>query len=964
MRAKHVLTCGLVAACALPGGTTNSLGLGRLTVESALGQPLSARIELLPSSKEELDSLSARVADPTLYRQNNLPYQAALSRARITLQRGPGETAYLRVTSPVSVSEPYLDLMVEVNWSAGRVVRDYTFLLDPPGATAVAQVDPVTPARIGAPTARSPAPSPSPAPSAAPAVPAGERTAEGTYQVRRGDTLSKIAAQYKPETVTLEQMLVAMFRSNQDAFDNGNMNRLRSGAILTVPNAAEASTTQATDATRQVRVQSADWRGYRDRVAATVPSADEGGGRTAGGQIGTAVVERTPAVRPGSDQLQVSKEARVGKAAGVSETAVARDAQMREAQARIAELERTLKDLQRAVELKNQTLAQLQSQADTTAKGRTVPSGAPATAPAATVSPTPLAPATAPSATAPRTGAPSAVPPPMATAPVPPAPATAAPAPKSTATAPLTSPTPAPAAPSATQPSAPPAATTSATPPAMKPPATAPAATTPPTIAPSAEAPKAPAVVPPPSSPATTPTTGESPRIAAPTPKSVPAAATKEAPGFFEEFFGNTPLWAIGVGALALLGAIAALVAARRRKTTKFEDSIISGTDIKTNTVFGSTGGGVVNTGDNSLASDFSREGLGNIDTDEVDPIAEAEVYLAYGRDAQAEEILKDALKKDSQRQEIYLKLLEIHAQHNKPSAFETVASELYAVSRGQGEVWHKAVMLGRQLDPNNPMFTDGAAAAGMSGRDTGSFAVGQGRATDASPIFGGAGGNLDLQMDEDISVSPTSGVRPKSPAEILAGAESELEKTAKISLPPSELASERPSMAALAAAGVAGAAASDAPSYGGARTASRVENDSLTPMADTTRRSAGEKSKYEFDFMLDEAEKPAPMKPRGEPALEMSTASAGPASQFARPAAALQLDKLDLSFDPERSPFEDPTPSILDGQWHDAATKLDLARAYQEMGDAEGAREILQEVLHEGDDQQKTEAQALLAKL
>ena len=134
-----------------------------------------------------------------------------------------------------------------------------------------------------------------------------------------------------------------------------------------------------------------------------------------------------------------------------------------------------------------------------------------------------------------------------------------------------------------------------------------------------------------------------------------------------------------------MLGGVAALIAARRRKTVKFEDSIIGGTDIKTNTVFGSTGGGVVNTGENSLATDFSREGLGNIDTDEVDPIAEAEVYLAYGRDAQAEEILKDALKKDPQRQEIYLKLLEIHAQHNKPSAFETVAAELYSVSKGTG---------------------------------------------------------------------------------------------------------------------------------------------------------------------------------------------------------------------------------------------------------------------------------------
>jgi pilus assembly protein FimV len=96
-------------------------------------------------------------------------------------------------------------------------------------------------------------------------------------------------------------------------------------------------------------------------------------------------------------------------------------------------------------------------------------------------------------------------------------------------------------------------------------------------------------------------------------------------------------------------------------------------------------------------------------------------------------------------------------------------------------------------------------------------------------------------------------------------------------------------------------------------------------------------------------------------------TPGAGPDSvspALARPQAAIDLDKLDLSFDPQHATFEDPTPSVVDGQWHDAATKLDLAKAYQEMGDVEGAREILQEVLHEGDDNQKAEAQALLAKL
>ena len=100
---------------------------------------------------------------------------------------------------------------------------------------------------------------------------------------------------------------------------------------------------------------------------------------------------------------------------------------------------------------------------------------------------------------------------------------------------------------------------------------------------------------------------------------------------------------------------------------------------------------------------------------------------------------------------------------------------------------------------------------------------------------------------------------------------------------------------------------------------------------------------------------------PRPEPVLAAAGAAA---PSLARPQAAIDLDKLDLSFDPEKATFEDPTPSVLDGQWHDAATKLDLAKAYQEMGDVEGAREILQEVLHEGDDQQKSEAQSLLSKL
>jgi pilus assembly protein FimV len=449
-------------------------------------------------------------------------------------------------------------------------------------------------------------------------------------------------------------------------------------------------------------------------------------------------------------------------------------------------------------------------------------------------------------------------------------------------------------------------------------------------------------------------------------PKAAPAAPKVEPPGFFADLFSSTPNWALGVAALAILGGIAGLIAARRRKGTKFEDSIISGTDMKTNTVFGSTGGGVVNTGENSLASDFSREGLGNIDTDEVDPIAEAEVYLAYGRDAQAEEILKDALKKDPQRQEIYLKLLEIHSQHNKPQAFETVASELFAVSHGQGDVWHKAVTLGRQLDPNNPMFQDAAAAPAAPVRPAPATST----EAAASPIPAAA----PAFSDGDISIAPQSAATVKSASEILAGAQQAVARSPStpvavaaaaqgVRLAPEQAHVDVPEFHVELPDDAAANEAHDFAAPEPAAAHAERQRAPADPFADiakelTTRvDTPAEQPRFDLDFHLDDAERPAPLK-RSEPVREPTLATAGAAIP------SLDLDKLDLSFDSDRPVHDEGTPSVLDGQWHDAATKLDLAKAYQEMGDVDGAREILQEVLHEGDDQQKSEANALLAKL
>ncbi len=736
MRAKPILSLTLLAAALALPGTAASVGLGRMTLQSSLGQPLSAQIELTSVTNEDLSSVTARIADASLYRQNSLNYQGVLSRARVTIDRLPNGGAILKVTTPTSVSEPYLDLLIEVNWASGRVVRAYTFLLDPPGMPAAPAIEPVTPPRAGTGAAR-PATAASGAPAARGAGEGGGGASGSSYTVRRGDTLSRIAGDNKPPGATLEQMLVALFNANQAAFD-GNMNRLRAGAILNIPSPETAAATPAAEAQKTVRLQASDWRTYQNKVAGAAPSSEgTGGARGTGGAIGTTVEERAPAGPPGRDQLKVSPQTGKGAPGTPAEEVVSRDKALKEAQTRINELEKTLKDLQQALALKGQ------------AGGPVLAQQGKAPEPPKAVAP------------GPETKAPE---PPKAAIPAPVEPPKAAP---------------------------------------VEPPKAAPA-----------EPPKA--------APA------EPPKAAAPTKAPVAKAEPGKKEGsWFDDLVGSTPGWVIGGGAFAALAGVAALIAARRRRTVKFEDSIIGGTDIKTNTVFGSTGGGVVNTGENSLATDFSREGLGSIDTDEVDPIAEAEVYLAYGRDAQAEEILKDALKKDPHRQEIYVKLLEIHAQHNKPSAFETVAAELYSVSQGKGEAWQKAVTLGRQLDPNNPMFGEGAgAAAAAAAAATGAglaLGAGAGAAHATSAVAsdkanvprGGTSpaiakeltddGALDFRFDEDVSISRT-GNTTKAQIEAIDAAEREFDESAK-HLEGDAKSAEGQGSAARAAAAIATAA-------------------------------------------------------------------------------------------------------------------------------------------------------------
>ena len=397
-----------LAAWSVPAGAA---GLGRLAVNSALGQPLQAEVEVTSVGPDEAASLSARLASPDAFRAAGLQFNNALAGLRMAVQERNGRH-FIRVTSSTPINEPFVDLMVELNWASGKFVREYTFLLDPPelrasrqtvegGTAAGAPVAPAVsarstprsqqsaqPARAAAPAQRAPAPvaqraeAPAAAQSSTPAPAGGTRTLDqgsssgaaaatsDTVTVTRGDTLGKIAAAKKPANATLEQTIVAIYQANRSAFIDSNPNLIRQGRTLTIPDAAAIASVDAATAQRQLRVAAQDFRSYKERLAgAATEVASASTGTTASGSV-TAQVEDKAARGAASDRLELSKSPDAGTSQAGSlgsrdaEARIARDAALAESNSRISELERNVADLQKMLELKNRSLSDLQAQLD------------------------------------------------------------------------------------------------------------------------------------------------------------------------------------------------------------------------------------------------------------------------------------------------------------------------------------------------------------------------------------------------------------------------------------------------------------------------------------------------------------------------------------------------------------------------------------------------------------------------
>ncbi len=973
---KRRAAAAAVASClSFAPWLAEAASLGKITVLSGLGQPLRAEIEI-SASRAELAGMTARLADQKAFREAGIDYSSTLHDLRFAIGKRSNGAPVIKVSSGNPVNEPFLDFLVELNWPSGPVVREYTFLLDPPeiasraaGRAAIADARVVETAR-----GSSAAPAPGTAPEAARPAPAPRAAAEpkradesGSRVVQPGDTLRKIASETKHEGVSLEQMLVGLFRKNPAAFSGDNMNRLKSGAILNVPDRASVAAVPQAEARKFYQAQAEDWNSYRQKMASLAakgqPSQDAVA-QTAAGKISASVAEKPTAVDKAKDQVKVSstemaaKGVAGGKAsAAVEADLIAKDRSLKEAQERLALLEKNVSELQKLVDMKTQQLAELQERAS--GKKEEAKPAAP-------------------------------VEPPKQAAPVEP----------------------------------------------PKPPEPAPAA-------PAAETPKAPA--------AEAPKPAEPPKAAEVKPEAQPAKpAVAPAPGFLDEF-DALPLIG-GGGILALLAGYFLLRRRRREPEPEYTAAVPGPSSLGPNSVFRMTGGQSVDTGNVPLETrDFSMTGPGTIDTDEVDPVAEADVYMAYGRDAQAEEILIEALRKDPQRTAIHVKLLEIYANRKSVKQFDTLASELYAQTGGNGTEWEKAAALGAALDPENPLYAAGrnlvpaevgaAPDAGASVFDTkstvllpgtlGVMAAGLGEVAIAAPEVSapedavgavaaaaaeedshvsthvaGDLGMLDFELGETEQIAAPA---PEPVADIplpeLESLDFDLESLPQESLSATEV---NPTFAPTETLVMgAGAAADDlSETFTGIEapvdfSGSIIEAGTGLLDFDLGDATAETETIVNPSVLHDAASgdmgsatvvNPMDMQESGRDALSVVDGTAGMSVDFAaedaefdinlsesvflgQPMPVPEFDLTSIDLDLAANPSEETEVVSLAEDFEsgkvgaeqggeDVATKLALARAYEEMGDHDQARELLEEVIAEGGGDLAEQARQILGRL
>lgn len=815
----------LIVLCLLTPVGASSLGLGDITLRSALNQPLDAEIELTALGQIRSGDIAVKLASIAAFDSAGLDRSQLLTTLNFQVETGADGTPYIKVTTVDAVKEPFLDFLVEFDWPSGHLLREYTLLLDPP---VMIDEEPLpVEAALAGETAAAVADSDMGGHVPAAAFPgAGEEQSASDAAtdvfsygpVQRADTLWSIAGQMQQQaggsTASVEQIMMALLAGNPEAFYNGNINELKAGYVLRVSDPALLTAMTHAAAAAEVRRQNEQWMDSKQARAGMAGSAPQGQPAAAGDAVAAAAGDAGPRLRlsvPEATATGMALEGVTGEGeagttaaseidrlkaelAAAQETSAASRQENTELRERLTALQEQIDSMQRLATLQDDTLAALQAGAGE---------------PAATEAPVPAA-------------------------------------------------------------------------------------------------------------------GGEAAKADKPAKKTVtakPAPARKEPGG---GLLDDPKILAIaGAAGAALLGLIWLVM--RRRRSAHLFDKISEAEpahessaeapawaaaaqpQVMEDTMQQASAAAATEAG--------SESGEGGLDLmqseeDEIDVLAEADVYLAYRRFDKAEELLKEAIKADPGRHDLVLKLLEVHAASGNKGAFVAQA-ETFKASLGSGDamLWDKVVVMGRRVAPEYALF-GGAALVTVPA----------------------AAGNPEPDLGADLSA-----------LELDADITSELDKLAgqtESTLPDMDLSLDERAL-------------SESP--GG----EPVREDRASPVEDGQSSRTFGKASNVIDF--ESRMGLVPGSSDGQDATGQTGAATGGSP-------GRDLDWLtgvgdDLGSLEDTVAAEDDFSNLISGE-DEVGTKLDLAKAYMDMGDQESARNILSEVAQEGSQDQQREANELMRQI
>lgn len=1057
--------------------SVNALGFGNIKVSSALNERMDAEIDLLGASEADIKDLKVSLASHNAFLRAGIERSAPLLGLRFSINRRSNGNYYIKVASRDNVREPFLNFLLEMNWKNGRMLREYTVLLDPPdrmqrqptvvaaakteAPTIVEQEEKIAEANQEAPFVPAPMPAPlvelepapvvvdevddgqpfprvpiaeykesdaqvavaakvdepevavkepeplippAPALDMEPLIPelqpeakpeavapeagglpadsgqpleqpveialeqpfeeidqvyptiplsaysddaATDRTtqmsADGEAMdpvtgdldygiTRKGDSLWKVAEKLRGDSsVTIHQIMMALLKSNPAAFVNGNVHRMKVGQVLRIEDSSLLTAMSAKQAANEYMAQTQSWEEYRQQMATaetamqpevvsdtgTITPTEETPAAPAGELIlaapestdltaGVGTTENQSASTERSDADLLREEVR--KALADAKTEQGRNTVLNE---RLRELEGELGNLQRSMTVQDDELAALQQQLSEFNKVEE---------PVAAVEEQ-----------------------------------QAVPAPEEQAPAAITQPEPEVETETTEQ-------VAVAVEPAVVEQTPAGDLTAESGLAPRPEEMQAP-VAPP-------------VQVIPPEPGFMDKAVSMlggvvAAVGGVLSTMSFDPLYMGILGGSVLLIILAVIVMKRRKSGDKFQESILTGAAEGGTSTSAAASSGVAAaepasldtnfSEESSFLSDFAISGAGAIQAEdsEVDPLTEADVFMAYGRHEAAEERLNEAIKQDPNRKELKLKLLELYNTTKNRDAFEPLAEEFYASmgdSASGDPMWEKVLIMGAEIASDNPLFSNAPESAAVSKQEEDFSDISNASMSDSQV--------MDIGLDTgvfnttDFDAAPAAGHEEESSASLDFnldfGDTSSEESTASLDFN----LSDDEETATLKAPAKDDAEGEDTASIDlgtGMDFSLDDSSDKVSAPEPTMTMEAPnlEDSGMSMDFDMggSDAESTASID------FDMGTSAD---EGFSLDAGADDTGGMDLNLD-----ATDASSGMDDiGAVDEVGTKLDLAKAYIDMGDPEGARSILDEVMDEGNDSQKQEAQQLIQQI